>query len=183
MYNSTWPDLSGRVNPEEFSNPSQMDHLLVAALARIRLTLDAPMWFTLKGGAPRHPNGDAVDPTATSHSDFSLHKYGIDHVASKRTWGLILLTDKKSLAVDFDTDAATDAFSLWQISQVLEKIELPFPPFRLGGIGLYPDWNVPGFHIDLRPQNHQSFGARWFRLEGEYHRLGRVNYFAMTGIK
>ncbi|MCD8568847.1 MAG: D-Ala-D-Ala carboxypeptidase family metallohydrolase [Geovibrio sp.] len=31
------------------------------------------------------------------------------------------------------------------------------------GLGIYPDWNTPGFHLDIR-----GYSARWGRIGGEY---------------
>jgi uncharacterized protein YcbK (DUF882 family) len=31
------------------------------------------------------------------------------------------------------------------------------------GLGIYPDWNTPGFHLDIR-----GYSARWGRIDGEY---------------
>jgi uncharacterized protein YcbK (DUF882 family) len=31
------------------------------------------------------------------------------------------------------------------------------------GLGIYPDWNTPGFHLDIR-----GYSARWGRINGEY---------------
>lgn len=31
------------------------------------------------------------------------------------------------------------------------------------GLGIYPDWNTPGFHIDLR-----GYSARWGRIGADY---------------
>lgn len=34
-----------------------------------------------------------------------------------------------------------------------------FPAFT--GIGVYPNWNNPGLHVDVRPLPIREFGARW----------------------
>lgn len=34
---------------------------------------------------------------------------------------------------------------------------------QIGGLGYYPDWHTPGWHIDLR-----SGFAQWVRLDGDY---------------
>lgn len=34
------------------------------------------------------------------------------------------------------------------------------------GLGVYPDWHTPGFHLDLRGEK-----ARWSRINGVYRRI------------
>jgi len=160
-----WPDRSGKIKPEEFLHPDKMDPRLVEVLGEIRIALDAPMWFTLRAGQPRHPNGDAVPPDAGSHKDFSLHKWGIDHDLSFRLGKIIPRADQPGLAVDFDTDAATTDEDLFRVYEKLLS-------FDLGGIGLYPQWNNRGFHVDLRDEKHPTYGARWFRWNGIYRPIG-----------
>ena len=37
--------------------------------------------------------------------------------------------------------------------------------FRFGGIGFYPEWNFPGFHVDMRPRGKTQ---HWVKKGGEY---------------
>ena len=37
------------------------------------------------------------------------------------------------------------------------------------GIGIYPHWNTPGIHVDIRPLQPHEQGARWARdKDGKY---------------
>jgi len=41
--------------------------------------------------------------------------------------------------------------------------------FPFGGIGVYPYWNNPGLHLDIRPlPGKRRPEARWGRVNGEY---------------
>lgn len=37
--------------------------------------------------------------------------------------------------------------------------------FPFGGIGIYPCWNNPGLHLDIRPLREGEPGARWGRID------------------
>ncbi len=40
------------------------------------------------------------------------------------------------------------------------------------GIGVYPNWNSPGIHVDVRPYTKQGIDSRWGSFEpGKYVRL------------
>ena len=44
-----------------------------------------------------------------------------------------------------------------------------------GGIGIYPFWNNPGLHIDIR---HTHLGARWIQsADGSYQALNAPNFY------
>lgn len=67
----------------------------------------------------------------------------------------------KGLAVDFHFGAA-DCVLFDQgiaLHQVLRDLRL----FDFVGLGVYPDWQHPGFHLDVRGEN-----ARWGRIGGSY---------------
>lgn len=40
--------------------------------------------------------------------------------------------------------------------------------FIFTGIGIYPDWNNPGLHCDVRHKNHEQSQDRWVKLNGKY---------------
>ena len=40
--------------------------------------------------------------------------------------------------------------------------------FYFTGIGVYPEWNNPGLHLDIRPCDVGCPQARWGRVDGEY---------------
>lgn len=64
---------------------------------------------------------------------------------------------------------------------------------RFTGIGLYPFWNRPGFHLDLRSERdlaaHQGRGARWWRDKGglyqglDWRGLGQVAQIVGAALK
>ncbi len=50
--------------------------------------------------------------------------------------------------------------------------------FRPTGLGLYPYWNTPGLHFDLRPLRPTIVAARWWRdSDGSYHGLNSIKDF------
>jgi hypothetical protein len=47
------------------------------------------------------------------------------------------------------------------------------PLEEICGLGIYPDWAHPGFHLDLR-----GYKARWGRVEGSYVAYEEALHFA-----
>ena len=43
--------------------------------------------------------------------------------------------------------------------------------FNFGGIGVYPEWNNPGLHCDVRHKDHEEPQDRWVRIRGQYRIL------------
>lgn len=156
----SWPD---NIGPAEFENPNHLDPALIDALGVARAILGRPFYFSqTKTG--RHPGGDAVEPDAKSHAQFSFHRWGIDHEASIRSGELELSAAALCRAIDFDMGSTSgpDFFDAWQ------RLERAHP---WGGLGLYPWWKnelgawCPGFHVDLRCGEK----VRWLRTErGDY---------------
>ena len=67
----------------------------------------------------------------------------------------------KGLAVDFHWVASLDRFPYLEQFLLLSQFR------EIGGIGFYPHWNHPGWHIDLRPSTYRML---WFRdAKGKYH--------------
>ena len=53
--------------------------------------------------------------------------------------------------------------------------------FPFGGIGIYPYWNNPGLHLDIR---NVVRGARWWRdKDGSYKKLNEEWLKIMMGMK
>ena len=156
-----WDDPSGKLSPTEFENPGKIDPAVIRELGWTRLRLGRPIYPS----KPYHPQGDAVPFDATSHSEMSLHKWGVDHVASSKMGHLVPDAQSLGLAVDWDCgdQGAEELFSTYlDVSRTGEWT----------GIGLYPAWNRPGFHTDLRPKNHPSYKAHWFQgYDGVYYPL------------
>jgi hypothetical protein len=61
----------------------------------------------------------------------------------------------KGRAIDFHVNGVSPRF-------ILHKID-SFGKF--GGVGYYPEWNNPGFHVDNRPLETYQ---RWVRRDGIY---------------
>ena len=40
--------------------------------------------------------------------------------------------------------------------------------FNFGGIGIYPEWNNPGLHCDVRHKDSEKPQDRWVRINGRY---------------
>lgn len=40
--------------------------------------------------------------------------------------------------------------------------------FNFGGIGVYPGWNNPGLHCDVRYKDEEQPQDRWARINGRY---------------
>lgn len=173
-----WPDPSGKLSPAEMMDPEHVHPDLVRALGLQRLDLGKPMFLTrLVSGQLRHPQGDAVPPYSAAHADASLHKYGIDHMeVADSLEGYVEAPGALGLAQDWDC-GVQDADGLFAVYvDHIERLAFDFAPYRWGGIGLYPDWQNPGYHTDLRGLGHPSFGARWFRVQDTYHQLTWANW-------
>ena len=155
----------------EFNNPDQMDANLVHALQDTRDWINRPMTFTKSSsGVVYHPHGDAVELWSTSHARGSLHKTRCDHDASARSSTTVRDLDSRGLAQDWDC-GIKDPEELFDMFLMLERMN------TWTGIGLYPHWNRPGFHTDLRASTHPNTRARWFRVQdGTYFPLTWVNW-------
>ena len=59
------------------------------------------------------------------------------------------------------TDCHAEGMSLLDFYLAAER-------FDFGGIGVYPTWHFPGLHLDTRPIEVNSPGARWGRVHNLY---------------
>ena len=83
--------------------PDRLHPDLIAGLGETRQVLGRGMNFSrTRAGKALHPAGDAVAPTAASHSPASLHRYDIDHSASYLQGRLIMATGAECRASDWD---------------------------------------------------------------------------------
>ena len=169
------------VKREEFANPNKMDAALVHALQDTRDWIKRPMIFTKSiSDVVYHPHGDAVELWSTSHAKGSLHKFDCDHDASARSNTTVRSIGAKGLAQDWDCKISDDRWicfpeELFDMYLKLERMNL------WSGIGIYPHWNRPGFHTDLRAKTHPNTRARWFRVQdGTYYPLTWVNWKAQV---
>ena len=166
---SIW-DKSTKVLKAEFAKPDFMDPVLVDSLIQVREHLNRPMTFTQSvSGTVYHPNGDAVGLFSDSHSTFSLHQYHCDHSRSHEIKSTVKGEQFLGKAQDWDCKDQTP-LELFETYLDIERLNL------FSGIGLYPDWHRKGFHTDIRDKDHRSYGARWFRFEGDYLPLTWANY-------
>jgi hypothetical protein len=164
---SSWPQF---INPKEFDNPNKIHPKVIEFAAETREWLKRPIYLTYTtNGTVRHRNGDAVHPQGTSHSHFSLHKWGIDHSASKRARQLIPNERSLGRAIDCDFNVSTVA-ELWEQYLEINKLNL------WTGIGVYPMWNNKGFHLDVRDSEHPGYRQHWFRANGLMYELTWANF-------
>ena len=162
------------ISPSEFLHFDKIHPELLEKIGYLRSQLQRPFYFSLVGkGVARHPNGDAVPPGSTSHAGFSLHKWGIDHVMSYVTGGIVEDEAELCKALDFDMMCESADDFAFCFEQVLTC--------DFGGVGVYPYWTghkgevAPGFHVDTRPTGHPLYGARWIRdREGKYRPLSEL---------
>lgn len=157
-----WVDFE-HVKRYEFLEPDHVSVETASAANETRRWLGAPMVFTRDArGNVWHPHGDAVAPDASSHSAFSLHKWGIAHSVSHITGVAVASESSKGVALD------------WHCPNI-PLLDVYFDVERLSiwnGIGLYPYWRNPGLHTDLRERRHPGFGARWYQdRDGKYQQL------------
>ena len=114
--------------PDEFARPTGdwYQHMSAGHLVRIDILRD---WW----GAPISTSGhrDAVGREDDSNSYHNIRKHGIVRACDYRPSGIKTVSEARRF------------FLLAQ--QVGFK-----------GIGFYPDWSTPGFHLDDRPENHLS---------------------------
>ena len=161
-----WDDPSGRIHRGEFECPWAIEREVIRAIGHTRMLLGKPINLT----KPFHPNGDAVPYNAKSHSEFSLHRIGINHSESYRKKRLIPDPNQLGVALDWDCgDADADELFGTYLDLVREGLWT--------GIGAYPHWHRPGFHTDLRGEDHPSCDYHWVRdAAGGYHQLTWKNY-------
>lgn len=173
MNDRTWADPSGFVKEEEFEHPEHCHWQLIEGLGCTRMRINRPMFFSRHRGEERHPSGDAVAPESESHSAYSLHRWGVDHVKSYKRRKVVQAPDRSGLAQDWDavlTDRDRNIEALYELYLEVEHLNI------WSGIGLYPWWLNPGFHTDLRPPSHPAYGARWIQNgEGIYLPLTWAN--------
>ena len=159
------------ISSAEFENPHKMDTELVIGLGLTRDRIKRPMSFTQTvSGTEIHPHGDAVDVWSNSHAKGSLHKYDCDHVRTAEVGSVVRKPEAPGLAQDWDC-GIKDPEELFDLYLTLERLNY------WEGIGLYPHWNRPGFHTDIRSTKHPSARARWFRIkDGSYFPLTWANW-------
>ena len=148
------------ISSAEFENPHKMDPELVIGLGLTRDWIKRPMSFTQTvSGTVIHPHGDAVDVWSKSHAKGSLHKYDCEHIRTAEVGSVVRAPGALGLAQDWDC-GIKDPEELFDMYLTIERLNY------WEGIGLYPHWNRPGFHVDIRSQEHPSARARWFRIKG-----------------
>lgn len=67
---------------------------------------------------------------------------------------------KVGMAVDFDVEGT-------QLSELFDLYRFFRENWFSGGVGIYPYWNNPGLHLDIRPHGHTN--PTWLKdKEGKY---------------
>ncbi|MCK4822302.1 hypothetical protein KA005_41450, partial [bacterium] len=74
----------------------------------------------------------------------------------------------KGMAVDFHFVVPNSSISFRDQSKFLMQYLVDMQLDNFVGLGIYPEWNNPGFHLDTRGKK-----ARWLKQGGEYVALNR----------
>jgi len=166
-YPSNWPYTGNVISPDEFTFPEKIDPVVIARMYETRMLLGVPCYFTTntRQTFTYHPHGDAVDPDSTSHSVASLHKWGIDHQASKAQGHTVYDSDVLGQALDWDCNIL-DLDDFFDVYLKMVQSQL------WNRIGVYPFWHRLGFHTDLGYNKYN-----WFRDSvGDYHTMTWKNW-------
>lgn len=167
-----WPEEEYKISQKEFREAGRIEKRLIWELAGLRQLISRPFYYTnsVSGFSIYHTLGDAVHPDSHTHSDFSLHKYDIDHTQSYLQGKQIQAIGTPCKAVDWDCRAenAEELFDLYLYMSRHSDIHR---------WGLYPHWNQVGFHTDMCDRNHPMSFFHWFQDRfGEYRELTWANY-------
>ena len=144
------------VGRDEFEYPEDIDNSVIELAKEIRNRIDRPMFFSKVNGIVTSPGRDARYMREES-KDFSLHRVGINHEASKKLGKAVIDENFFCRAIDFHLK--TNDFD-----EYMEMADIVSSVVGCGGVGLYPAWNKAGFHIDTRLSIHPGAYARWFDM-------------------
>lgn len=74
----------------------------------------------------------------------------------------------KGLAVDFHFKTPSGSFTFREQAKYLMQYLADMQLDSSTGLGIYPQWNNPGFHLDVRGTK-----ARWLKQDGKYVGINR----------
>ena len=77
----------------------------------------------------------------------------------------------QGLAVDFHFQTPNGSFTFREQAKYLQQYLVAMQLDISTGLGLYPEWHSPGFHLDVRGKK-----ARWLRRKGEYLEIKRLDW-------
>lgn len=139
------------------------------------MSQDTAFWLTVRHFTreewPRDP--DRILPAVVHLADQMREDSGwpiVVHVAwddAGHVGDSTHYTDRTEFATGFD-------FHFAGVPLVEQWLFAERYPWR--GLGVYPYWNTPGLHCDLRTlgREHPNLGHRWWRdREGKYHPFSR----------
>jgi len=105
---------------------------------------------------------DRMSPLILSSIDIIRHLVGWPFVVHYGTQGEHSEGSTHYTGLAIDGHFVTDVPLYFQALRVMEKLHLVGLDKKMG-IGLYPDWDSPGFHLDRREEL-----ARWGRIGLDY---------------
>lgn len=141
-----------KISKDEITYSNRVDPTLLKVMAFIREEVDSPINY----------NSSGISPEDVRHSTMSLHRVGINHALSKREGRIRLNRWANYKAFDVTCPDLDLIDFYWVASRFIPG----------GGIGIYPYWNTPGLHLDVRGMDHPGYGSRWWRDEkGGYHNI------------
>jgi len=121
-------------------------------------------WSKIKYFTPNENWGDAdrIDPLLVSGLDLLRDKVGhpfhincayAEDGHKDDSWHY------KGKAADFIIKDLPFKDAIDKLLEALDELDMS----DVVGLGIYPDWNTPGFHLDTR-----GFKARWGQWQGQY---------------
>jgi len=126
----------------------------------------------------------AADGDWTAIKHFKPADFGYDTILQGLEWRVVVLLDAIQRAMPAPVRVLTTyttfghAANSYHYQGLAADFQLtsPVQPFEqfvvlssfreIGGLGWYPEWNTPGWHIDLRENSRQ---VRWVRSADHYH--------------
>lgn len=152
--NKLFDQIEGFSENEPWGKPDKMSGLTVMALEHIR------KWF-------RNKHGEHVRIVLHAGYEESGHAVDSQHDWDLRKWDGEKIGGKVGNAVDFHIEGLDMSFNK-QVSEMLECLG-DLQLLSVVGLGIYPDWNNKGYHLDTR--GHQ---ARWGRIGNKYVTIGEA---------
>ena len=139
-----WDKITG-FSKKEFEPPYEVSHewdMHPTLIKRLQLIRDAGLSKYTKFRIIIHENGGY---STQGHSKTSLH-YGD---SSAKESGL---TQRVGRAVDLHCETWSETHKCWVLVSWFDQVFLIYPELSQyeWGLGLHPEWNSSGFHLDYR---------------------------------